>query len=249
MQSVYNFQFTNRKQRRWFVIGITLIALLLLLWVLGSGLYRTYNTYTERKIANESAVVINRRATKPEYSIDTVIKTKLFGEQAKEVAVVKRPEKAPETKLDLALEGLVSANNKTIARAIISVKKKKGKLYKVGDDIKDANAVLEEIREDGVLLNRNGIIENLAFIKKTVSGNRSTSSLSTPSQSASLSANTRPEANNPNVNRSRASTSNTAEATQVNDTKRRAIKRPNFKGLDAAIERELESALDDLDKK
>ena len=248
MQSVYNFQLTNRKQRRWFIAAITLAALLLLLWVLGDGLYRIYETYKDRKTVQESKIQPNRPAVKQIYSIDTVIKTKLFGEQKKQEIVKKLPEKAPETKLDIALEGLLSANNETIARAIISVKKKAGKLYSVGDDIKDANAVLEEIREDGVLLNRNGIIENLAFVKKTISGNRSVSNLSTPSaNNIDQSRNTRGNngSNPTNTNRSRATNSST---NTEGNSKRRAIKRPNFKGLDKAIERELESALDDLNK-
>ena len=247
MQSVYNFQFANRKQRRWFVIAITLIAMLFLLWVLGNGLYRIYDTYKDRKAAKQSTVVINRPSTKSDYSIDTVIRTKLFGDQ-KKVEVVKRVEKAPETKLDLAIQGLLSASNETIARAIISVKKKKGELYKVGDDIKGANAVLEEIREDGVLLNRNGIIENLAFVKKTVSGNRSIASLSSPSQANDPGfTNDRAPNNSQPVNRSRVTPNNAQNPN--GSSKRRAIKRPSFKGLDAAIERELEAALDDLDKK
>jgi len=242
MQSVYNFQFANRKQRRWFVIAITIIALLFFVWVLGNGLYRIYDTYKERKAAEKSTVVINRPAVKSNYSIDTVVKTKLFGEQKKKV-VIKRPPVAPETKLDLAIEGLLSANNEVIARAIISVKKKKGGLYKVGDEIKGAkNVVVEEIRENGVLLNRNGIIENLAFIKKTVSGNRSITNFS-PVRTPTSSRVSRNSATN--ANRSRAPSNRTP---QKNDSKRRAIKRPNFKGLDAAIERELEAALDDLER-
>ena len=245
MQSVHNFQFANRKQRRWFVTAITLIALLLFLWALGNGLYRTYSTFKERKAARESTVIINRASIKSNYSIDTVIKTKLFGEQKKKVAV-ERPKKAPETKLDIALEGLLSANNNKIARAIISVKKKKGELYKVGDDIKGANAVLEEIRENGVLLNRNGIIENLAFVKKTISGNRSISEFS-PVNSPEPGINN--PSNNPRqVNRSRPTAATNNQQGRDANTKRRAIKRPSFKGLDAAIERELEAALEEIKK-
>lgn len=81
MQAVYNFQFANRKQRRWFVIIITSIAFLFFVWVLANGMYRIYSTYKERKAAAESTVTIDRQIEKTNYSIDTVIKTKLFGEQ------------------------------------------------------------------------------------------------------------------------------------------------------------------------
>ena len=98
MLSLYNFQFANRKQRRWFVIAITLLASLLLLWVLGNGLYRTYDTYKERKAAKKNTVVLNRPVGKPTYSIDTVIKTKLFGDQKKKAVVKKKSQAAKKRK-------------------------------------------------------------------------------------------------------------------------------------------------------
>ena len=132
MQSSFNINFATRKQKKWLVRGLTLFAALCLLAALGNGLYRAYDTYKDRKKAQQATPLIERPTVKSEYSIDTVISTRLFGEQkVKKQVVVERPKVAPETKLDISLEGLLSATNAVIARAIISVKKKKGGLYKV----------------------------------------------------------------------------------------------------------------------
>lgn len=243
MQSSFNMNFATRKQKKWLVRGLTLLAILCLLAVLGNGLYRAYDTYKDRKKAQQNAPLIERPTVKSEYSIDTVISTRLFGEQQVKKVVVELPKVAPETKLDISLEGLLSATNAVIARAIISVKKKKGGLYKVGDEIEGANATLEEIRPDGVLLNRNGVIENLAFIKKTVSGNRAGNSFGGASPSANPGFT--PRTRNQGINRSRPTNN---DFDQARSSGRRAVKRPNFKGLDAAIERELEEALEELER-
>lgn len=144
----------------------------------------------------------------------------------------------------MTIEGLLSANDETIARAIISVKKKKGDLYKVGDEIKGANAVVEEIREDSVLLNRNGVIENLAFVKKTISGNRSITSFppTNPYNRTIIAEQYNRPSNN--LNRPRPSNNNQVNNNKPKQGATKRIKRPNFKGLDAALERELDATIE-----
>lgn len=228
MQTVYDFNLSNRQHKSWLIRIVTMLAGVLLLWTLAYGLYyQVYGVYKERKQQEKNTVLVNAEPARSNYQIQRVIAAHLFGE--KKAVVQKLQEKAPETKLDLTIEGLVHfVGSQNKARAIISVKKKKGELYQVGDELKNTQVKLEEIRQDGVLLNRNGVIENLAFIKKTVSGNRSVTNF----EPVNSTLPTR-EQQIDEVMQKRQQSINNGGAQQP----RRAIRKPNFRGLDEALEK------------
>ncbi len=264
MDSLLNINFANQKQRKTFTILAVVLATLLLLWVILSGFYYTvYGLHQDRKQSAQSPVTMSvAKSSKNPNSLRNTVSSNLFGKKKKVVAKpkakpkpkpVKVVKKAPETKLDLALKGLLSATNPTSARAIISVKKKPGKLYKVGEELAGAKGVtIEEIKTDGVLINRKGTIEKLTLVKKILDGKNNVFGVKTTKNSPQ--ANTPParqSANRrittPRVNRrTQAGTSNIARRTPSG---RRAVKAPNsqqFRGLDSYIEEEELRALEDL---
>jgi len=106
---------------------------------------------------------------KKSYRISDAVQANLFGDSTP-VAVV---EEARETTLDLTLQGILSASNSNLARAIIMSGRRKSELYSVGEDIKGAGVSIKEIRDHEVLLNRGGAVESLPLKKNKSSGNNS----------------------------------------------------------------------------
>ena len=69
---------------------------------------------------------------------------------------------APETRLNLELKGIFTAEDPDNSTAIISERNKAGELYRVGDRL-PGNAVLSAINDDHILLRRGGRTEKLMF--------------------------------------------------------------------------------------
>lgn len=85
----------------------------------------------------------------------------LFGKVQK-AAAVPQVVNAPETSLNLELQGVFISEDDRSSTAIIGQKNKSGELYEIGDRI-PGNAELTAVHEDHVLLRRNGRIEKLLF--------------------------------------------------------------------------------------
>lgn len=69
---------------------------------------------------------------------------------------------APETKLNLELQGVFIADDSSRSTAIVGEKNKAGELYVIGDKL-PGNATLAAVFEDHVLLRRGGRMEKLLF--------------------------------------------------------------------------------------
>lgn len=103
----------------------------------------------------------------PSYNVNDIVSANLFGDPTPKTTV----KNAPKTTLNLKLEGVLWSTEDSLARAIIKAGNQKSGLYSVGENIKGAGASVEEIRDNEILLNRSGAIESLPLIKKTTSGN------------------------------------------------------------------------------
>lgn len=199
------------------------VAILLCLLVLTSI---SWNVITHKKLKadnyspQEIAPIVASKSRG--YRVDDIVKANLFG----------NPNPAPvekvitKTTLDLTLQGILSASDTQMARAIIRSGKSKSELYSIGEQIKGAGVSVEEIKFNEVLLNRNGAIESLSLNKKK---SKQTDSLFGPSVTAQNSfENYEPPAGN--IQRS------TPKPRSANG-QRRAIKQPNFSGLDKALKK------------
>lgn len=147
--------------------AIAVAALLLILSLL--SVYTNYKTQHKIKKENYKAQQI-KRSNNPvrQYKVTDIVTANLFGDAVKKPVV----KNAPKTTLDLTLQGILYTKESDIARAIVMVGKKKSGLYSVGEKIKGANASVKEIRDNEILLNRNGLTESLPLIKKNKSGDR-----------------------------------------------------------------------------
>jgi general secretion pathway protein C len=87
----------------------------------------------------------------------------IFG--VSETAAPQQPSKAPETKLNLTLKGVLAAIPMELASAIIAQGKSgKEEIYSVGDKM-PGNVLIKEIHPEYVVLERNGRLETLKLQK------------------------------------------------------------------------------------
>lgn len=95
----------------------------------------------------------------------------LFGKFEKKKAPPPKQEvaTAPETRLNLKLRGVFSSQNKEIARAIIADAKGDDESYAIGDEV-PGGAILNDIFEDRVILERNGQLETLKLPVESLPG-------------------------------------------------------------------------------
>ena len=69
---------------------------------------------------------------------------------------------APETKLNLELQGVFIAEDEKSSTAIVAEKNKIGELFQIGDKL-PGNAILSEVFEDHILIRRGARVEKLMF--------------------------------------------------------------------------------------
>ena len=204
--------------------ALGLLCLLIAIGNIGWSLY-TQSTTKWHNYQAQTIAPINKGAQKT-YRIGDVVSANLFGDPKPRVVV----KKAPKTTLDLTLQGILWASDEQFARAIIQSGRKKTELYSIGEAIKGAGVTIKEIRDDEVLLNRNGATESLPLIKKTSSGNRQLITYTNTSDDAAFAANPAPI----NARTKRAERRSTGKARAANG-KPRKIRKPNFSGLDRAL--------------
>lgn len=213
-------------------ICLAIVCFLLAITFIGMDIYNSkkiktihYTPQTFQKI-NSSG---------PNYSVNNIVAANLFGNPNPPKIV----QNAPQTTLDLTLQGILWASDNSLARAIIMSGKKKSGLYSIGEEIKGAGVSVKEIRDNEVLLNRNGAVESLPLIKNKTSGNQQIISYEDSLINASNSLASRPDidiqANFKKAANARPQT--TRGKTIPPDAKPRKLRRPNFSGLDRALKK------------
>lgn len=85
----------------------------------------------------------------------------LFGSSDDKTEIVQTLD-APETRLNLQLQGVFKADVKDRSTAIIAERNKEGILYRIGDSL-PGNAILFEVFDDHVLIKRGTAVEKLMF--------------------------------------------------------------------------------------
>ena len=148
---------TNGK--RWYKIFVAVLLLALLAWVFGSAI----RDYLEPPL--EPAVVpppVTAPAIPPpDVPTSGLIDSHLFGEADEaDAGQVERVLTVPETKLQLALKGIVSTDDSKLGYAIIQKSDKEEKHFQVGESVFGL-ATLDEIYVDRVILLRDGRYETL----------------------------------------------------------------------------------------
>ena len=213
LNSITNHPVINRHGPK---IALAGSIIFLLIFLITSGF--SIRTQAKTKAENykpQPVQAVSNRNNRPRYRINDVVSANLFGNPAP--ATKKIVQNAPKTTLDLKLQGILSATDNSVARAIISSSKnKKAELYSVGENIKGAGASVKEIRAQEVILNRNGAVESLPLEKLNSKGDNS---IYTP------------------IDRSANNTKNKPVANPRNGSAQsRKIRKPNLSGLDQALD-------------
>ena len=135
---------------------------------------------TTLPIQQQNNTQINKQTQ--QNSFNNLTTANIFGVSDK--AVPQKQLKVPETKLNLALKGVLAANPMSRASAIIA-KGKSGKeeIFSVGDKM-PGGILVKEIHPEYVVLERNGLLETLKLQKVSGIGGLGLSNNGRPSSSA-----------------------------------------------------------------
>lgn len=219
-------------------ICLAIFCFLLAITFIGMNIY---NNNKIKQINYTPQIIKKITNSGPNYSVNNIVAANLFGNPNPPKLI----QNAPKTTLDLTLQGILWASDNTLARAIIMSGKKNSGLYSIGEEIKGAGVSIKEIRDNEVLLNRNGAIESLPLIKNSKSGNQQIITYEDTLQNASNKL-----ASPPNIdiqasfNKAESTGSSGSRIVQTArgkpippDAKPRKLRRPNFSGLDRALKK------------
>jgi len=148
---------TNGK--RWYKIFVAVLLLVLLAWVFGTAIRDYLEPPPEPAVVPPP--VTAPAILPPDVPTSELIDSHLFGEADEaDAGQVERVLTAPETKLQLALKGIVSTDDSKLGYAIIQKSDKEEKHFQVGESVFGL-AILDEIYVDRVILVRDGRYETL----------------------------------------------------------------------------------------
>jgi general secretion pathway protein C len=118
-------------------------------------------TSMQQRLSSRTPIV--NRANQ-EQAIRQVANAHLFGEM-KTAAAPRQATKAPETRLNLVLRGVIAVDPMALSHAIIARGNNGAEeVYAVGDKM-PGGVIVEEVHPDHVVLNRSGSLETLQLIK------------------------------------------------------------------------------------
>jgi type II secretory pathway component PulC len=200
----------------------------LLLLAVSASVALSIKAQSEIKAANyaEQTIAPISKKAQHSYRVNDIINANLFGDPSPApIAKV-----APKTTLDLTLQGVLAASDTSIARAIIMSGKRNSKLYSIGESIKGAGVSIEAIKANEVLLNRNGAIESLPMVKPKSRGNGNGSIISYSDGSSG-------EVSSSGLQKVSSQVSRTTSKPRSASGRPRKIKKPNFSGLDRALQK------------
>jgi general secretion pathway protein C len=156
----------QRHNRTLATIVSVVIVILMSLSVANTVLFFLESTSGQGAInlgASEANKRNNNRSQRIDAGVDSgnnIASLNLFGEQAVQAATVAVD--APETKLNLELQGVFNADVAEDSTAIVAELNKNGELYRIGDRL-PGNAILDSVFADHILIRRGAKLEKLLF--------------------------------------------------------------------------------------
>jgi type II secretion system protein C len=234
----FNIIANNRLWNKHGVKLVWLLALLLLALTLLSIGWTTWRQAEIKQTNYQPQTIAPIKITnKPTYQVNDIVTANLFGDPTP-APVVKV---APKTTLDLTLVGVLWSSDNSVGRAIIMSGKKAPELYSLGESIKGAGAKVEEIRNGEVILNRNGALESLPINKLIDSSNRIVVSfpdeLEVDSFEDDSLENYIDDHSSVDIEPDNSEINNNIQVRTSDSGKTQRVRRPNFSGLDRALEK------------
>lgn len=148
------------------VMAITLLAIGLLLWAALDAYqrYQYHQQWQADQLAEKPVVATSPQRQSPT-NTRPVAQRYLFGKQKAAAEPVEVVTKAPATRLNLKLIGVIAAKEDGVSKAIIQIDNADIGVFSVGDKLPKGNATIERFEATQVLLKRNGKLESLAIIR------------------------------------------------------------------------------------
>ena len=150
--------------------ALILVALGLLIWA-GLDVYQRaqfHQDWNKDQLSPAPATVTKSQQKKPQ-NTRQVANQHLFGQQQTAAQVV-TVTKAPATRLNLKLIGVIAGKEDGVSTVIIQIDNAEIGVFSVGDRLPRGNAEIESIENTQVLLRRNGKLESLAIIRPELDG-------------------------------------------------------------------------------
>ena len=175
-------------QRMATVVSILIIIACAHLLVQMTWLFFPQDDSVDMPVQNKSTPATNKAQTQAQFR--KLTSANIFGVAA--TTTTRKPSKAPETRLNLTLKGVLAAKPMSLASAIIAQGKSgKEDIYAVGDKMQ-GGVLIKAIHPDHVVLERNGRLETLKLQKISgvsiqQSSNRTTNAVRANSPASALS--------------------------------------------------------------
>jgi general secretion pathway protein C len=138
--------------------AVSILLIVLMSLTVANTVLFFMETMTAPGIVPDSKPVTALAITKPTFKVSNL---ELFG-KLEEANVEAQTIDAPETKLNLELQGIFIAEDPKFSTAIVAEKNKTGELFAIGDRL-PGNATLAAVFEDHVLIRRGTRMEKLLF--------------------------------------------------------------------------------------
>jgi general secretion pathway protein C len=138
--------------------AVSILLIVLMSLTVANTVLFFMETMTAPGIIPNSTPATTRETTQPTFKVSNL---ELFG-KLEEADVVAQAIDAPETKLNLELQGIFIAEDVKFSTAIVAEKNKTGELFAIGDRL-PGNATLAAVFEDHVLIRRGTRMEKLLF--------------------------------------------------------------------------------------
>ena len=154
------FTLFNNLQKYQKAIGLAVIAGLVML--MSFSIAQSISFFLDDALITTAVKqTASSNQVKPDRNTQQLSRLNLFGLVAKTASSVVQD--APETRLNLELQGIFISENAADSSAIIAEKSKSGRLFRVGDKL-PGNAYLHAVRPDHILLRRGSRLEKLMFL-------------------------------------------------------------------------------------
>lgn len=150
-------QLFNEHSRKIATATSILLIVLMSLTVANTALF-FMETMNSPDIIADSTPASTSTITQPTFKVSSL---ELFG-KLESADIVPQTIDAPETKLNLELQGIFITEDAKFSTAIVAKKNKVGELFAIGDKL-PGNAILAAVLEDHVLIRRGTRMEKLLF--------------------------------------------------------------------------------------
>lgn len=176
--NLFNRNINIQQLHRQLSIVVNVLLVIAIAWLLKEITWQFFPQEVDTPVVNTPVKPVVRSNTQQNFR--RLAAAHILGENR--AVQAPRPTKAPETKLNLTLKGVLATDPMEMASAIISQGRAgKEEIYGIGDKMK-GGVIIKEIHPEYVVLDRRGRLETLKLQKQSGLGNkgfqRSTTSLS-----------------------------------------------------------------------